>query len=151
MILADLTIDGRARKVLMQAPKNGFFYVLDRATGEFISGTPYVTVTWASGLDPKTGRPIEKPEARYSTTGKPLLMQPGPIGGHNWQPMSYSPTTGLVYLPAIEGAFFYMAADPTTSSAGPASSGTPASTRRPRPCPTTKRCGRRSAPPRRGA
>jgi quinohemoprotein ethanol dehydrogenase len=115
MILADLTIDGRARKVLMQAPKNGFFYVLDRATGEFISGTPYVTVTWASGLDPKTGRPIEKPEARYSTTGKPLLVQPGPIGGHNWQPMSYSPTTGLVYLPAIEGAFFYMAAaDPTT-------------------------------------
>ncbi len=114
MILADLAIDGRVRKVLMQAPKNGFFYVLDRATGEFISGTPYVNVTWASGLDPKTGRPIEKPEARYSTTGKPLLLQPGPIGGHNWQPMSYSPTTGLVYLPAIEGAFFYMAADPTT-------------------------------------
>ncbi len=114
MILADLAIDGRVRKVLMQAPKNGFFYVLDRATGEFISGTPYVNVTWASGLDPKTGRPIEKPEARYSTTGKPLLLQPGPIGGHNWQPMSYSPTTGLVYLPAIEGAFLYMAADPTT-------------------------------------
>src|SRR5258705_724509 len=85
MILADLAIDGRVRKVLMQAPKNGFFYVLDRATGEFISGTPYVNVTSASGLDPKTGRPIEKPEARYSTTGKPLLLQPGPIGGRNRQ------------------------------------------------------------------
>ncbi len=82
MILADLTIDGRARQVLMQAPKNGFFYVLDRATGEFIWGTPFVNVTWASGLDPKTGRPIEKPEARYSTTGKSLLVQPGPIGAH---------------------------------------------------------------------
>ena len=112
MILADLTIDGRARQVLMQAPKNGFFYVLDRATGEFISGTAFVNVTWASGLDPKTGRPIEKPEARYSTTGKSLLVQPGPIGAHNWQPMSYSPTTGLVYLPAIEGGFFYVAVDP---------------------------------------
>ena len=114
MILADLTIDGRARQVLMQAPKNGFFYVLDRATGEFISGTQYVNVTWASGLDPRTGRPIEKPEARYSTTGKPLLVRPGPIGGHNWQPMSYSPATGLVYLPATDGAAFYMAADATT-------------------------------------
>jgi PQQ-dependent dehydrogenase (methanol/ethanol family) len=114
MILADLTIDGRVRKVLMQAPKNGFFYVLDRATGEFISGSAYVNVTWASGLDAKTGRPVEKPEARYSTTGKPLLMQPGPIGGHNWQPMSYSPATGLVYVPATDGAFFYMAADPKT-------------------------------------
>ncbi len=114
MILADLTIDGRRRQVLMQAPKNGFFYVLDRATGEFISGTPYVNVTWASGLDPRTGRPIEKPEARYSTTGKPLLVQPGPIGGHNWQPMSYSPVTGLVYLPATDGGFFFMAADPAT-------------------------------------
>src|SRR6185369_12418346 len=114
MILADLTIDGRVRHVLMQAPKNGFFYVLDRATGEFISGTPFVNVTWATGLDAKTGRPIEKPEARYSTTGKGLLLQPGPIGAHNWQPMSYSPATGLVYLPATEGAFFYVAADPAT-------------------------------------
>ncbi len=114
MILADLTIDGRPRKVLLQAPKNGFFYVLDRATGEFISGTPYANVTWATGLDPKTGRPIEKPEARYSTTGKPLLVQPGPIGAHNWQPMSYSPATGLVYLPATDGGAFYMAADPNT-------------------------------------
>ena len=119
MILADLTIDGRARKVLMQAPKNGFFYVLDRATGEFISGTAYVNVSWASGLDPRTGRPIEKPEARYSTTGKPLLVQPGPIGGHNWQPMSYSPATGLVYLPATEGAFVYAAADPSTFRSRP--------------------------------
>ena len=114
MILADLTIDGRARKVLMQAPKNGFFYVLDRATGEFISGTPYVNVTWANGLDPKSGRPIEKrkPEARYSAAGKPALVAPGPLGGHNWQPMSYSPATGLVYVPALDGGFMYVPADP---------------------------------------
>jgi len=113
MILVDLPIDGRVRRVLLQAPKNGFFYVLDRATGEFISGTPYVNVTWASGLDPKTGRPIEQPEARYSRTGKPLRVQPGAIGGHNWQPMSFSPSTGLVYLPAIDGGGFFMAMEPT--------------------------------------
>ena len=107
-----VAIDGRARKVLMQAPKNGFFYVLDRATGEFISGTPYVNVTWANGLDPKSGRPIEKPEARYSAAGKPALVAPGPLGGHNWQPMSYSPATGLVYVPALDGGFMYVPADP---------------------------------------
>jgi PQQ-dependent dehydrogenase (methanol/ethanol family) len=114
MILADLQIDGKPRKVLMQAPKNGFFYVLDRATGEFLSGTPYVTVTWAERLDPRTGRPIEKPEARHSTTGKPAVVMPGPGGGHNWQPMSYSPTTGLVYIPAMEAAFGYAPSDPKT-------------------------------------
>jgi PQQ-dependent dehydrogenase (methanol/ethanol family) len=112
MILADLQIDGRTRKVIMQAPKNGFFYVLDRETGEFISGTPYGTVTWAEGLDPKTGKPKVKPEARYSTTGKPALLLPGPGGAHNWHPMSYSPKTGLVYIPALEAAFAYVAIDP---------------------------------------
>ena len=65
----------------MQAPKNGFFYVLDRATGEFISGDAYATVTWAKGLDPKTGRPIENPDARHSTTGKPGVYLPGPGAG----------------------------------------------------------------------
>jgi quinohemoprotein ethanol dehydrogenase len=113
MILADLLIEGQTRKVLMQAPKNGFFYVLDRATGEFISGTPYVVQNWAEGLDEK-GRPIVRPEARYGVTGKPALITPGPLGGHNWQPMSFSPRTGLVYIPAIETAFPYLSADPKT-------------------------------------
>ena len=104
MILTDLTIGGRTRKVLMQAPKNGFFYVLDRATGELISATPYTQVTWATGVDMKTGRPIESPQARYA---KPELIKPGPFGGHNWQPMSFNPQTGLVYIPALDAAFGY--------------------------------------------
>lgn len=105
MILADLTINGQRRKTLMQAPKNGFFYVLDRATGELISAEAYVSVTWAKGVDKKTGRPIESPEHRYKD--KTVIMQPGPLGGHNWQPMSFNPNTGLVYIPAQETGFAY--------------------------------------------
>jgi quinohemoprotein ethanol dehydrogenase len=105
IVLADLAIGGRQRKVLMQAPKNGFFYVLDRATGELISAEAYVTVTWAKGVDKKTGRPIETAGVRYKDA--PIGMQPGPLGGHNWQPMSFNPQTGLVYIPAQETAFGY--------------------------------------------
>jgi PQQ-dependent dehydrogenase (methanol/ethanol family) len=100
IILADLEIDGQLRKVAMQAPKNGFFYVLDRETGELISAENYVPVTWASGVDGETGRPVETANARY--TDGPILMLPGPAGGHNWQPMAFSPHTKLVYLPAQE-------------------------------------------------
>jgi PQQ-dependent dehydrogenase (methanol/ethanol family) len=114
MILLDVVIDGKLRKCIVQAPKNGFFYVLDRATGEFISGTPYATVTWADGLDPKTGRPNVKAEARWSVAGKPALLLPGPGGAHNWQPMSYSPLTGFVYIPATEAGFGYVPTDPKT-------------------------------------
>jgi glucose dehydrogenase len=89
----------------MQANKNGFFYVLDRETGEFISGAPFVDgVTWASGLDPKTGRPIESPSA-YSGA-KPVIVSPDPGGAHNWNPMAFNPATGLVYLPAKAGTAF---------------------------------------------
>ncbi|MCP4005732.1 MAG: PQQ-dependent dehydrogenase, methanol/ethanol family [bacterium] len=98
MILADLEIDGDTRKVLMQAPKNGFFYVLDRKTGELISAEKYVEVTWASNIDPKTGRPVEVPGQDYKDAL--ALVKPTPFGGHNWHPMSYSPKTGLVYIPA---------------------------------------------------
>jgi PQQ-dependent dehydrogenase (methanol/ethanol family) len=104
MILADLTIGGRSRRVLLQAPKNGFFYVLDRATGELISAAPYTDVNWASGVDIPTGRPIETPIASYD---KPELIKPGPHGGHNWQPMSFNPQTGLVYIPAQDNTFGY--------------------------------------------
>lgn len=105
MILADLNFNGQPRKVLMQAPKNGFFYILDRKTGELISAEPYATVTWAKGIDKKTGRPIENPGVRYKDSVVP--QQPGPLGAHNWQPMSYNPQTGLAYIPAQENAFYY--------------------------------------------
>lgn len=105
MILADLEIEGRARRVLMQAPKNGFFYILDRATGELISAEPYTEVTWAERVDLETGRPVEAPGARYET--ERIVMKPGPYGGHNWHPMAYSPRTGLVYIPVQDAAFAY--------------------------------------------
>ena len=105
MILADLDIDGSVRKVIMQAPKNGFFYVLDRTNGEFISAEGYVPVTWALGIDQETGRPIENPEAHYAN--EPKLIKPSYYGGHNWHPMSYNPITGLVYIPALDLPMLY--------------------------------------------
>ncbi len=100
IILADLTIAGKPRKVLMQAPKNGFFYVLDRVTGELISAEPYVAMNWANGIDKATGRPNINPEAHFGAN--PVLLTPGPAGGHNWQPMAFSPQTGLAYFPVTE-------------------------------------------------
>jgi glucose dehydrogenase len=105
MILADLRINGKNRKVIMQAPKNGFFYVLDRVTGEFISGQPYTEVNWAKGLDAK-GRPIENPGVRYEN-GATVEIAPGSGGGHNWQPMAFSPVTGLVYIPGSVNSRMY--------------------------------------------
>lgn len=106
IMVVTLPIDGTPRKVVMQAPKNGFFYVLDAATGEFISAKPYAAVNWALGID-ENGRPIENPDARFDRTGKAFAVQPAPSGAHNWQPMAYSPLTGLVYLPASDNAFVY--------------------------------------------
>ena len=106
IILADLTVDGAPRKVLMQAPKNGFFYVLDRASGELISAEPYVPITWATGVDKATGRPIETPGARYRNA--PSLQVPAPFGAHNWHPMAFNPQTGLVYIPAQVVPFAYV-------------------------------------------
>jgi quinohemoprotein ethanol dehydrogenase len=106
MTLTDLTIGGRKRKVLMQAPKNGFFYVLDRITGELLSAQPYAKITWAKGVDMKTGRPIETRQARYGYEA--VTQFPGPGGAHNWQPMSFNPGTGLVYIPAVESSFNYV-------------------------------------------
>ncbi len=105
ILLADLQIDGRERKVLMQAPKHGYFYVIDRLTGEFISGEPFAIVTWATGLDPQTGRPIEAPNARYGF--EPVTLAPGPPGAHNWHPMSFHPGTGLVYFPVRLNSYDY--------------------------------------------
>ncbi len=99
MILADLTLDGRARKAIMQAPKNGFFYVLDRETGEFLSAKPFVFVNWATAID-SSGRPITSSAARYRDA--PAIVFPTEMGAHNWQPMAYSPDTRLAYIPARE-------------------------------------------------
>lgn len=99
MILADLEIDGQIRKVIMQAPKNGFFYVIDRLSGELLSAEKYTYVTWASHVDLKTGRPVENPGMHYGAEEAKVVF-PGPLGGHSFQPMSYSPDTGLVYIPA---------------------------------------------------
>jgi quinohemoprotein ethanol dehydrogenase len=102
MILATVPVDGRPRKVIMHAPKNGYFYLIDRATGKLLSAKPYIPLNWSRGIDMKTGRPDIVPEARYDLTGKPWVAMPGGIGGHNWQPMSYSAQTRLVYLPVQE-------------------------------------------------
>lgn len=107
MILADLEIGGRVRKVLMQAPKNGFFYVLDRLTGELLSAEKYTHVSWASHVDLRTGRPVEREEAEWADDR--AFVVPGPPGGHNWPPMSYSPRTGLVYIPSLEIGYPYIA------------------------------------------
>ena len=97
MSLADLAIAGKKRKVILHAPKNGFFFVIDRTNGQFISAKNFVEVNWASGYDAK-GRPIEVAAARQND--KPGESIPGPFGAHNWHPMSFNPNTGLVYLPA---------------------------------------------------
>jgi quinohemoprotein ethanol dehydrogenase len=111
MILANLTIDQFSRKVLLHAPKNGFFYVLDRATGEVISAKPYSAVTWATGVDLKTGQPVINANARYESQGKGTPVAPGPLGAHSWHSMSYSPLTGLVYIPVQDAGFFYKSDD----------------------------------------
>ena len=105
IMLADLEINGQTRKVLMQAPKNGFFYVIDRTNGEFISGENYVEINWATGLDPVSGRPIEAEGIRYKD--QPVVMMPGPLGGHNWYPMSRDPATGYVFLPTQNTSYQY--------------------------------------------
>ncbi|HXC51329.1 MAG TPA: PQQ-dependent dehydrogenase, methanol/ethanol family [Candidatus Limnocylindrales bacterium] len=100
MILADLKIGGEIRKVIMQAPKNGFFYVVDRTSGKLISAEKYVEATWAEKVDLATGRPIEVKGQDFKD--ELAFVKPTPFGGHNWQPMSFSPKTGLVYIPAQE-------------------------------------------------
>jgi len=105
ILLADLEWEGKLRKVLMQAPKNGFFYVIDRETGQLLGADPYVKVTWASHVDLETGRPVETKNARYDLSQQAL--QPGPFGGHNWHPMAFNPKTQLIYVPTQDLPFLY--------------------------------------------
>ncbi len=104
IILADIPINGITKKVLMQAPKNGFFYVLDRTNGKLISAKPYVNLNWATGVD-ESGRPIETSFARYINTNS--YISPNALGGHNWQPMAFNPKTSLVYIPARRQPMLY--------------------------------------------
>ena len=103
--LTQLNIGGMPRRVLLHAPKNGFFYVIDRTDGKLISAQKFVPVNWAESVDPVSGRPIENPAARFQS--KPFLASSGAPGAHNWQPMAYSPLTGLVYIPAQQIPFLY--------------------------------------------
>jgi quinohemoprotein ethanol dehydrogenase len=103
--LADLNINGQKRKVLMQAPKNGFFYVIDRTNGQFISADPFVYVGWAKSVDPKTGRPIENEGVHYETVNTDI--SPNYNGGHNWHSMAFNPKTNLVFIPARENMTNY--------------------------------------------
>ena len=107
IILANLVIDNVPKKVLLHAPKNGFFYVLDRANGQLISAVPYTVVAWADGIDLKTGRPVEHAGARYKEGDPGTPLAPGPLGGHSWHSMSFSPMTGLVYLPVQDAGYLY--------------------------------------------
>jgi quinohemoprotein ethanol dehydrogenase len=109
IVLANEERDGKQTKVIYHAPKNGFFFTIDRTNGKMLAAEPFIQgITWASGYDKTTGRPIEKPEARYETTGKLYLANPSALGAHNWQPMSYNPATGLVYVPAQQLGGAYM-------------------------------------------
>ncbi|MGB2376214.1 MAG: PQQ-dependent dehydrogenase, methanol/ethanol family [Luminiphilus sp.] len=109
IVLTDLILDGEQRKVLMQAPTNGFFYVIDRLTGKVISAEKLGKVTWAERIDLETGRPVEVPNIRYETGS--TLMWPSIIGAHSWQSMSYNPQTGLVYIPYMQLATHFFASD----------------------------------------
>lgn len=100
MELADLTINGRPRKVLITAPKNGFLYVIDRTNGKLISAKPFVTTSWAKSIDLATGRPVEEPNVHYESGT--VTFRPTPVGAHSWPPMAFSPQSGLVYIPAID-------------------------------------------------
>ena len=100
MVLTDLAVDGKQRKVLLQASKNGFFYVLDRETGALISAKPYVHVNWAVGIDPQSGRPLPAPDVDYTNT--PRVIYPFEGGAHSWQPMSFDPGSATAYIPAME-------------------------------------------------
>lgn len=109
LMTADLKIKGVVRHVLMQAPKTGFFYVWDAKTGKLISAEKFAPANWAAKIDLKTGRPVENPDVRY-TEEKAAIVQPAPLGAHNWHPMAFSPRTGLVYIPVTESTTGFQSA-----------------------------------------
>jgi quinohemoprotein ethanol dehydrogenase len=108
IVVANLSYGGTMRRVIMQAPKNGFFYVLDAKTGELISADKFAPANWASRVDMATGRPVQNPATRYDVTGEPAFVTPTGLGAHNWRPMSFSPRTGLVYFGSRHAAQAYV-------------------------------------------
>ena len=117
MVLAELNIDGKPTKVLMDANRNGFFYVLDRTNGKLLAANPYVKVNWASGIDLKTGRPIETDVTKDAREGKKVTVYPSILGGKNWEPMSFNPQTGLAYANTLSFGGHYKT-EPATYKAG---------------------------------
>jgi alcohol dehydrogenase (cytochrome c) len=111
LVQADLTIDGKPRKVLMQANRNGFFYVLDRETGKLLRANPFVTVNWADRIDPQSGRPVESAATTRVRAGEKVSIYPSAFGGKNWSPMSYNPGTGLVYVNTLDSGWNYKMTD----------------------------------------
>ncbi|MCY3622405.1 MAG: PQQ-dependent dehydrogenase, methanol/ethanol family [Gammaproteobacteria bacterium] len=103
--LLDMEIDGKVRSVLLQGPKNGFFYVLDRENGELLRANPYVRLNWATHIDRETGRPVENPEMAYDEKAQWVL--PSNAGGHSWQAMAVDPDRGIAYLPVQDMAAWY--------------------------------------------
>ena len=112
VLLADLPIGGQTTPVALKADRNGFFYVLNRQTGKLISAKPFVPINWATGVDPTTGRPIEVPEKRPKFKQRAMDICPNLLGGKNWQPMSFNPQTGLVYIPTLNLCMDMAGAEP---------------------------------------
>jgi alcohol dehydrogenase (cytochrome c) len=117
MVLADIKIDGKPTKVLMDANRNGFFYVLDRTNGKLLAANPYVKVNWASSIDMRTGRPVETDVSKDAREGKKVVVYPSVLGGKNWEPMSYNPQTGLAYANTLAFGGHYKT-EPVTYKAG---------------------------------
>ncbi|MGY4472778.1 methanol/ethanol family PQQ-dependent dehydrogenase [Bradyrhizobium sp. USDA 3364] len=117
MVLADMNVEGKPTKVLMDANRNGFFYVLDRTNGKLLAANPYVNVNWATGIDMKTGRPIETDIAKDAREGKKVTVYPSILGGKNWEPMSFNPQTGLAYANTLAFGGKYKA-EPVTFKQG---------------------------------
>lgn len=118
IMLADMDWKGEKKKVIWHAPKNGFFFIIDRSNGKLLSAEPYADVNWASAYDIKTGRPLFNDIANYAERSGEDLIRPSSIGAHNWQPMAYNIDTGLVYIPAMDSAFQYKALDQYTHQNG---------------------------------
>lgn len=118
--LAELPIAGKPTKVLMQAPKNGFFYVLDRTTGKLLSAEKFMPSNWATHVDLASGRPVTTADADYTRGDDFKLVVPGFLGAHSWHPMSFSPKTGLVYIPAQQTAAAYKPSPETRLAGNPA-------------------------------
>ena len=117
MVLADMNVEGKPTKVLMNANRNGFFYVLDRSNGKLLAANPYVKVNWASSIDLKTGKPVETDVTRDAREGKKVTVYPSILGGKNWQPMSFNPQTGLAYANTLVFGGHYKT-EPATYKAG---------------------------------